>query len=181
MRITGGEARGRPLSAPRGDETRPTSDKVRQALMNVLGQRFDGLAVLDLYAGSGALGLEALSRGAARAVFVDSARAAILAVEENAARTGFADRASVHGDDALRWAARAAGQGARFDVVFADPPYALRALAKIAEACAPLLAEGGRLVVEHDRREDAPAEVAGLSLAQDRRYGDTCLAIFGRR
>ena len=121
MRVIAGTARARPLRAPKGDRTRPTSDRVREAMFNALGSALDlqGARVADLFAGSGALGIEALSRGAASAVFVDEDGAARRAIAANLASTGLADRAEVRGGDAV---AAAAVLG-RVDLAFCDPPY----------------------------------------------------------
>lgn len=122
MRVVGGEARGRRLTAPKGATTRPTSDFVREAMFNVLGGLvdLDGATVADLFAGTGALGIEALSRGARRAVFVESDRRALAALGSNLAATGYERAASVIGADVGRALARVG----RVDVAFVDPPYA---------------------------------------------------------
>jgi 16S rRNA (guanine(966)-N(2))-methyltransferase RsmD len=176
-RIVAGALRGRILLAPRGLGTRPTSDKVRQAVMNVLGQSFDGGEVLDLYAGSGALALEALSRGCARAVCVDSAREAAETIRRNAAALGLSDRVEVRCErveDVLPGLPRE-----RFALVFLDPPYRTGPEAALAAAGA-CLAPGGRLVAEHDARRPTPAEAGPLRLLDRRRFGDTGISIYGR-
>lgn len=126
MRVVAGEAGGRQLVAPEGTNTRPTSDRVREAIFNMLFSldAIDDARVCDLYAGSGALGIEALSRGAASCVFVERDRAAIEAIHENLETLGFEDRATVVQADVLAWIDRAAGDSAEFDLVLADPPYA---------------------------------------------------------
>jgi 16S rRNA (guanine(966)-N(2))-methyltransferase RsmD len=171
MRVVAGAYGGRTLRAPRGSTTRPTSDRVREALFSVLGP-LDGLTVLDLFAGSGALGIEALSRGAAAATFVDSSPAAVAAIRANLVSLGLG--AEVRRQDARAYL-RAAG-GSTFGLVFADPPY--RALAKLAgelgELLPPLLAPAARVVVESDRREPAVLE---LPLLTERRYGDTVIRV----
>lgn len=183
MRIVGGVARGRVLEAPRGsDVTRPTSDRVREAVFNLLGQRCDGLAVLDCYAGTGALGLEALSRGAHGAVLVDSGREAQTLCARNAALLGFGASARVLGlpvERALRVLER---EGARFELVFADPPYAARAGGWFLGAidASELIVPGGRIVLEHGRDEQLPPRVGALVQRLDRRYGDTLVAVYER-
>jgi 16S rRNA (guanine966-N2)-methyltransferase len=124
MRIVGGSARGRRLVAPPGAQTRPTSDRARESVMNILWSRdlLDGATVLDLFAGSGALGIEALSRGAVHATFVDDDRNARRAIETNLATCGFTDRADVVADRAERYLARSGVP--IFDLAFCDPPYA---------------------------------------------------------
>ena len=179
MRIVGGEARGRPLRAVPGRSTRPTSDRVRQSLFDVLGQRCDGLRVLDLFAGTGALGLEALSRGAEAATLVDEDKDACAVALRNAESLGYAARCTVMREDVFRALARLPGP---YDLVFSDPPYAARASGRILEALAkgPLLAGGGRAVLERDRREPLPEVPAGLRLVEERRYGDTVLLFVER-
>lgn len=172
MRITGGELSGRRLRAPRG-AVRPTADRVREALFARLGP-LAGARVLDLFAGSGALGIEALSRGAGGAVFVDRSASAVAQVRANLRALGLETRARVWHLDALRAVERLASAGERFELVFVDPPYASdlarRALERLAEA--GLLAPDGLVVVEEDRRHP-PAEVPGLVRVDERRYGDT--------
>src|SRR5258708_1977476 len=189
MRWTGGTDRGRRLVAPRGSRTRPTGAKVREAMFNILGPPPDG-AVLDLYAGTGALGLEALSRGASRAVFVERESHALSALRRNIRELGFEDRAQVVAADvatALRRLAAdgQAGNGApgRFSWVFLDPPYRLEVEAVLGELGSnDLLVPGAVVVVEHDRRHRPPGSVAGsvagLFLADRRTYGDTELSFY---
>ena len=175
MRVVAGSARGRRLEAPHGAATRPTSDKVRQAVFNVLGQFFDGGAVLDLYAGSGAMALEALSRGASRAVCVESDRGAAEVILRNAAACGLADRVEVRRetvDLALGRLPRRA-----FALVFIDPPYALGPEPALA-AIAALLAPGAVVVAEHDARRPPATRCGALALSDRRSYGDTGISIY---
>jgi 16S rRNA (guanine966-N2)-methyltransferase len=181
VRIVGGEARGRPLRAVPGQRTRPTADRVRQSLFDALGQRMDGLRVLDLYAGTGALALEGLSRGAAHAVLVENDPRACSVIESNLAALDYARRARLlHADlpQALRRL-----QGERFDLIFSDPPYALRAAQSTLEALveADLLAQGARVVLEMDRREAAPAAPPPLVPIDERRYGDTRVLVLSAK
>src|SRR5881394_2395634 len=152
MRIVGGEARGRTLRSVPGDSTRPTSDRVRQSLFDTLGQRMDGLAVLDLYAGTGALALEAISRGAARAVLVEKDARAAGVIHGNNSDLNYQERCTVIREELP--AAFARLRGAKFDLVFSDPPYALRASQAVLDGLASndLLAPGARVVLEMDRR-----------------------------
>ena len=172
MRIVGGESRGRTLRPVPADSTRPTSDRVRQSLFDLLGQRMDGLAVLDLYAGTGAMALEAVSRGAASAVLVESDARACGVIQGNIADLGYAGRCRLVRDPLPAALSRLRGP---FDLVFSDPPYALRAAQAVLDGLSSnhLLAAGGRVVLEMDRREDAPACPPGLQLADERLYGDT--------
>jgi 16S rRNA (guanine(966)-N(2))-methyltransferase RsmD len=174
----GGEARGRTLRAVPGSKTRPTADRVRQSLFDALGQRMDGLSVLDLYAGTGALGLEALSRGAARATLVESDARACGVIFHNLAALRYEDRCRVLREELP--AALARLRGDKYDLVFSDPPYALRAAASTLEALreSDLLAPAARVVLEMDRREPAPSAAAPLRLSDERRYGDTRVLVF---
>ena len=178
MRVVAGRFGGRSLVAPRGGSTRPTADRVREALFSILGQGVVQARVLDLFAGSGALGIEALSRGASEVDFVDSSTAAAAAIRRNLDAVGV--EAVVRRQDALsflEWARRDARQ---YDLVFLDPPYR-RASAlgrELSAALAPVLAPDARVVAESDRR--APLEL-DLELLDERRYGDTLIRIHGTR
>ena len=176
MRVIAGEWRGRPLKAPPGAATRPTSDRVREALFSILAARVPEARVLDLFAGSGALGLEALSRGAASATFVDDASAAISAIKANL--KAFDATAEVRRTDALRFLATARHDGAQYDLIFLDPPYRLaeRLAPALSEALPAVLAPGAVAVAESDRR--APLAL-DLPLHDERRYGDTLIRIHG--
>ena len=178
MRVIAGRWRGRRLVAPKGAATRPTSDRVREALFSILGDRVHGARVLDLFAGSGALGLEALSRGAAEVTFVDSAAAAIAALETNLDALGA--EAEVHRSDALRFLRAAAGKARHYDLVLLDPPYRLAARLgrALSEALPAVLAHDAVVVSESDRR--APLAL-DLPLTDERRYGDTLIRIHGPR
>ncbi|HUF36039.1 MAG TPA: 16S rRNA (guanine(966)-N(2))-methyltransferase RsmD [Gemmatimonadales bacterium] len=170
MRIVGGSFGGRRLVVPRGGRVRPTADRVREAWMSILGGEIEGARVLDLYAGSGALGLEALSRGAATAEFVELGAASLAALRANIEALGLEDRVRVHRGDALGFAERL-GPGA-YDLAFADPPYGLDAAARLVALFrrAPF---ARILSVEH--RADQRVEGD-----ETRRYGDTALT-FCRR
>ena len=173
MRVVAGELKGRRLRAPRSG-TRPTADRVREALFSILGD-VSGLRVLDLFAGSGALGIEALSRGAAEAVFVDSAPSAVATVRANLDALDI--EAEVHRRDALKFLNGAAGQYS-FDLLFCDPPYdaAGRLAGALAERLPAVLAENPRIVTESDKR--SPLQLP-LPVLRERTYGDTRIAVHG--
>jgi len=175
LRIVGGSARGRRLAAPPDLSIRPTADKVREAVFDLLGPGAPGTRVLDLFSGTGALGLEAVSRGAARAVLVERDHRALALIAENARRCGFEDRVEVVRADALRHLASAPPAGG-YDLVLLDPPYR-QGLA--AEALALLvrpgwLAPGARVVVETEAGLELPPPPP-LALDRSRRYGDTAV------
>ena len=177
MRVVAGRFGGRPLVAPRGRATRPTSDRVREAVFSILGpDLIEGARVLDLFAGSGALALEALSRGASEATLVDSWSAAVSAIRRNLSAVG-AD-AEVRRQDALSYLRGASRAARQYDLVFLDPPYrhASSLGRELSTALGPVLALAARVVAESDRR--APLELE-LPLLDERRYGDTLIRIHG--
>ena len=175
MRIVGGRVGGRTLHAPRGRGTRPTPERVREALFSILGD-VGGARVLDLYAGSGALALEALSRGAASATFVDSSAAAVAAIRRNLDELGL--EGEVRRQRACAFLGRALEDARQYDLVFLDPPYrhATVLSRELSESIAPVLAPGARVIAESDPR--APLVLEGLSLLDERRYGDTMIRIY---
>jgi 16S rRNA (guanine966-N2)-methyltransferase len=176
MRVVAGRCGGRRLVAPPGSATRPTSDRVREALFSVLGGSVQDARVLDLYAGSGALGIEALSRGAASAVFVDRSPRAVAAIRANLDALGIdAQVRRLEARTALRTASARADA---YDLVFLDPPYrrAAELGRELSEALPAVLAPGARVVSESDRRDALELE---LPLVDERRYGDTVIRIHG--
>lgn len=176
MRVIAGTLGGRRLVAPRGLATRPTTDRVREALFSALAS-VSGARVLDLYSGTGALGIEALSRGAAAAVFVESARPAVAALRANLTALGLGGGvARVLSEPVARAAARLVAAGEPFDLVFADPPYddVDEALA-VLESLVPVLSPGARVVLEHATRRPPRASTV-LEAVRTRTYGDTALA-----
>lgn len=182
MRVIGGEVKGRPLRAVRGRVVRPTADRVRGALFSMLLSRFvlKGAAILDLFAGTGAVGIEALSRGAGRVVFVERDRRALRVLRANLMRCGLGDRAEILPMSAQRALARLAAQGSRFAGVFVDPPYgrglAAAALRQLSEAC--ILDARGWVMVEHRCDDMLEPRYGELGLTRTRRYGKTCLTLY---
>jgi 16S rRNA (guanine966-N2)-methyltransferase len=179
VRVVAGRFGGRTLVAPRRRSTRPTSDRVREALFSILGAApIEGAIVLDLFAGSGALGIEALSRGALDVTFVDTSSTAVAAVRRNLEALGL--EADVRRQDGLAYLRSASRDARLYDLVFLDPPYRhARALGpELSTALGPVLAPGARVVAESDRR--APLEL-DLTLLDERRYGDTLIRIHGSR
>jgi 16S rRNA (guanine966-N2)-methyltransferase len=186
MRVIAGELGGRRLHAPPGRGTRPTSDRVREALFAALGS-MDGLNVVDLYAGSGALAIEALSRGACHAILVERDRTALAVIARNLRELGLAARATVVHRPVERCRGALMGRDsadqAAADLVLVDPPYADAADGRMARALASLLvdpvlvAEGATVVVEHGARDSAPA-LEHAQLERSRRYGDTTLSFY---
>lgn len=178
MRITGGEARGVRLQAPRSVTVRPTSDRVRGALFQLLGDAVSDAHVLDLYAGTGALGIEALSRGAAAADFVEQNARLCETLESNLEHTGFTHRAKVYRMRVER--ALPALEGP-YQLVLADPPYDLDNMDQMIELLSRpgLVDTGGLVVIEHSKRVNYPDAFGALQRRDQRRYGDTELSIYG--
>jgi 16S rRNA (guanine966-N2)-methyltransferase len=176
VRVIGGTLGGRRLPGRVAASTRPTGDRVREALFSILGP-LDGEIVLDLFAGTGALGIEALSRGADRAVFVDRDRAAVRAIRANLEALGLGpERAQVRPVEAVRALQDAASRGEAYDLVLLDPPYDLAPGLRVplAERLPPVLAPGARVVAERGRRSPPALDLPVLT---ERRYGDTLLTI----
>jgi 16S rRNA (guanine966-N2)-methyltransferase len=185
MRVIAGRFKGRRLRAPRGYDVRPTSDKVKGALFNILGSRVEGATVMDLFAGTGSVGIEALSRGATHVLFVEDDPTASEALEANLAACGVASH------EATVWKGRGVAGLIRHlkmrpaqtaDLIFADPPYrheeTLRLLRPFVAGLG--LAEGGWLVVEHERAARIPPTEPPVTLTETRVYGDTALSICTR-
>jgi 16S rRNA (guanine966-N2)-methyltransferase len=185
MRIISGKYRGRKLKSPPSLQTRPTSDRLRETLFNILAPRIRGARFLDLCAGSGAVGIEALSRGAAQVAFVDRSRKMYALIETNLKSLDVADdEIEVVGKEALEFLRKRAKQEeVPFDIIFFDPPYAMdyeAVLDYIGEAATRVLAEGGVMIVEHHRKKDLKEEVGGLKLYRMLKQGDSCLSFYAR-
>jgi 16S rRNA (guanine966-N2)-methyltransferase len=178
MRVIAGTARGLRLVTPGDSATRPVADRVKETCFAILADRVVGASVVDLYAGSGALGIEALSRGATSCVFVERGRVALAAIRQNLAQTGFTERAELVGVDVARFLESVTGR--RFDLAFLDPPYAERAILAPLERLLPTLNVGATVVVKHFWRTPVP-EPEGLSRWRERRFGETALTFLERR
>jgi 16S rRNA (guanine966-N2)-methyltransferase len=176
MRVTGGIGKGRRLKVPPGSRVRPTSDKVKQALFNILGDKVKGAAFLDLYAGAGGVGIEALSRGAGKVVFIDDSRDSLQAVKRNVEETGFGERAQVIPHRAETFLRKT---NELFDIVFLDPPYSLELeipLTLVSEA--EVLNSDAIVVGEHFKKQPSPKQAGSLVLYREEQYGDTVLAFY---
>jgi 16S rRNA (guanine966-N2)-methyltransferase len=179
MRIIAGIFKGRRLAPVKG-RTRPTAAKVREAVFNILGPAVDGVKVLDLFAGTGALGIEAMSRGAAAAVFVEDHPEALRALRRNLEDLELQGQTRVWSIPVATALKKLAAQGERFDMVFLDPPYVGGEAAAVLNALASLdlFSTGAQVVVEHSRRLTLPEESGHLRRLKLRRYGDTQVAIY---
>jgi 16S rRNA (guanine(966)-N(2))-methyltransferase RsmD len=176
MRIVAGERRGARLAAPPGRSTRPTSDRVRESLFAIL-QSVEGATVLEPFAGTGALGFEALSRGAVSVVFCEVDQAALAVLRENAARLRYADRCSIRRQDGRRRLAADAAAGVTYDLILLDPPYRVlpTVISDLDRHLPALLAQGGRAVLESDAGGEPPA--LALPVVTERVYGGTRVTV----
>ncbi len=176
MRVTGGIGRGQRLKVPTGSGVRPTSDKVKQALFNILGDRVIDASFLDLFAGAGGIGIEALSREAGSVVFVDSSQGSLAVIKKNIEQTGFGERAQVVLDKAENYLKKPSGP---YDVVFLDPPYAedIQPLLDLI-AGAGIVKADGVVIAEHFKKQPSPEKAGTLILYREARYGDTVLAFY---
>ncbi len=177
MRVIAGTARGVPLVAPRDPGTRPITDRVKETLFAILGDRVPDARGLDLYAGSGAIGIEALSRGAAHADLVEHGRRAAEAIRRNLEATRLGDRATLHVADVERFLA--ATDAGPWDIAVLDPPYEVRAIVAPLEALVRHLAPDAVVVVKHFWRTELPS-VGGLAPFRQRRFGETMLSLLAR-
>jgi 16S rRNA (guanine966-N2)-methyltransferase len=174
VRVIAGQFKGRRLKTPKWEGVRPTSDKLRETLFNILAPRIVGARVLDGYAGTGALGVEALSRGAAHVTFVEKDRRATALIEENAQVCGLKGGYTIACSDFLAWRGDAAGS---FDLILLDPPYDIRNVHQVLDRAAGLLSSGGLLVLERATRQE-PDVPSSLDRVRDVRSGDSTLTLF---
>jgi 16S rRNA (guanine966-N2)-methyltransferase len=177
MRVIAGSLKGRRLATPTWEGLRPTSDKLRETLFNVLAPRIEGMRMLDGFAGTGAVGIEALSRGAAHVTFVESDARAVRLIQRNLDHCGVGDRYAII-RARFADAARMMSAGS-FSLVFLDPPYRAEDMAGVLEAATPLVAPDGLVVLEHARRDVAPPVAASVVKTRDILSGDSALTIYG--
>ena len=180
MRVIGGAARGRRLKVPKGQAVRPTASRVKESLFNILPHDFSGLRVLDLFAGSGNVSIEALSRGAAKAVLIDESPRASAVIRDNLSRLGVSERAQVWTAPVFRSLRKLGKSGENFDLIFLDPPYDREWVGATLSAIGQchVLSGAGRVVAEHSAREPVRSRYEDLVLNDQRRYGDTLLSFF---
>lgn len=180
MRVIAGELKGRKLTAVPGKSTRPTTDKVKESVFNIIGPYFDGGKVLDLFAGTGSLGIEALSRGMSRGVFIDKDVKALQIVRKNIEACRLEEQASVNRNDARKAIVQLAEKGEIFDLVFLDPPYHMNMIPALVNELDQhgLLAEGAVIVAEHSADTELPDEVASLKRWKQVTYGETSVSFY---
>ena len=180
MRVIAGLCKGRKLHPPKGFPIRPTADHLRESLFNILVGQIEDACILDLFAGTGSLGIEALSRGARSCVFIDKTRQAVDLIRRNLAACRLTDRGMVLQKDILRGLEFLTPRGLEFDVVFADPPYERGYVKPVLEslnACDAIL-DDGAIVVEHSRSEVVPEQMTHLRQSSQRRYGKTLVSFY---
>ena len=181
MRVTGGQARGRRIETVKGFKIRPTSDRVREAVFNLLGQDLSGLGVLDLFSGTGSLAIESLSRGASHAVLVDKSQQAVNLMQKNLRQTGFESRGVVVRKDLMSGLLQSSDMGGgRFGIVFLDPPYRINPipvlLEQITSRCCVI--PGARAVAETSKDRELPPAAGDFRIIKTRTYGDTRISIY---
>jgi 16S rRNA (guanine966-N2)-methyltransferase len=180
MRVISGTARGRSLKAVPGTNTRPTTDKVKEAVFSMIGPYFEGGQVLDLFAGTGGLGIEALSRGMGRAVFIDMDKKSLEIIQENLKTAGFPEQAEVYRNDALRALKALVKRGLSFDLIFLDPPYRMKnmdeVLALLEEGA--LVRPNGTVMIEHDAAHRYAERIGSFACRRHAVYGDTAISIY---
>jgi 16S rRNA (guanine(966)-N(2))-methyltransferase RsmD len=183
MRVIAGTYRSRPLVAPKGLDTRPTSDRLRETLFNVLAPRIEGAVFVDLYAGSGAVGIEAISRGAREAIFVENAEPALKAIRQNLSSLGIKGNYALESRSAAAALKRLAASNRIVDIVFLDPPYASASdyestLTLLGNECAPLIGSNGMVIAEHIKRHDLAEDYGQLHRYRLLKQGDAALSFY---
>ncbi|QSQ09832.1 Ribosomal RNA small subunit methyltransferase D [Koleobacter methoxysyntrophicus] len=180
MRVISGEIRGKRLKSPKGKKIRPTSNKVKEAIFNILGQKIVDCIFLDLFAGTGNIGIEALSRGAQKAVFVDNNFRSVKLIKYNLVMTGFADRSMVIQKNSFKVIEVLGKKHEKFDIIFMDPPYDMEGISGLLEEIYEkrILKDSGIILIEHRNNKKLPEQVKGFIKIREKLYGDTCISFF---
>lgn len=180
MRVIGGKAKGRRLASVSGSKTRPTADRIKESLFNIIANEVANVDFLDLFAGNGGIGIEALSRGAGQVVFIDKNRHCTKMIKTNLNTTELGDRAEVYTNDVIRALSVLERKGRIFDVVFIDPPYNQGYIEKTLSALSEykLVKKDGLVITELSNKEDIPDSVLNLFLTRNENYGDTILGFY---
>ncbi|MFZ5966331.1 MAG: 16S rRNA (guanine(966)-N(2))-methyltransferase RsmD [Bacillota bacterium] len=180
LRVIAGSLRGRRLKAPKGLNTRPTTDRIKESIFSMIHGFIPESIVLDLFSGTGNLGIESLSRGAAKAYFVDKSKESIQIIKENIAETGLQDKSMAILSDAFKVLNRLSEEGIKFDIIFLDPPY----LKDLIMPCIhtilreKLLNDNGIIVIEHDSKDILPEKIDSISIYKQKKYGNTTISIY---
>ena len=175
MRVITGSARGRRLESPTGDNVRPTTDVVKEAVFSIVQFSVEGGMFLDAFSGSGQMGIEALSRGAAGAVFIDSSRRSMNIIKRNIALCGLEDKARTVSGDSISFLENT---NEKFDIIFLDPPYMTGLLQSALDKCGGALSDNGVVICEHPREEKLPEKTEELYLAREYRYGKIMISLY---
>ncbi len=178
MRVITGKARGRKLYTLSGNDVRPTTDAVKEAVFSIMQFGIEGRVFLDAYAGSGQMGIEALSRGAKKAVFLDNSRQSCEIVKKNLEVTGLSENAVVKNTDTLSYIA---GTPEKFDIVFIDPPYRTGALMQTLERITKVMNKGGVIICEHPADEKMPGEIQDFVLKKEYKYGKIMITVYSHK
>ncbi|ANE47500.1 DNA methyltransferase [Paenibacillus swuensis] len=180
MRVISGTAKGRSLKAVPGQGTRPTTDKVKEAIFSMIGPYFDGGMVLDLFAGTGGLGIEALSRGMDQGIFIDIEKKSLDVIQDNLKSTRLDAKAETYRNDATRALKALAKRGLTFDLVFLDPPYRMKHVEELVSYMEEnaLLAEAAVIVVEHDAKHHYPEQMGGAQQHRRVEYGEIAVTVY---
>ncbi|MBK3495445.1 16S rRNA (guanine(966)-N(2))-methyltransferase RsmD [Viridibacillus sp. YIM B01967] len=180
MRVIAGDRKGMPLKAVSGTTTRPTTDKVKESLFNILGPYFDGGSVLDLFAGSGGLGIEAISRGMDRGIFVEKDGRAFQNLKDNIVKCRYEDQTELFRNDAVRAMKALVKKGEQVDLIFLDPPYKKRAYYDLVEEIVTnnVISSSGTIVCEHDRDTDLPASFRHFERIREESYGGIIISLY---
>ncbi|MFZ5988897.1 MAG: 16S rRNA (guanine(966)-N(2))-methyltransferase RsmD [Bacillota bacterium] len=180
LRVISGTAKGHKLRTLKGSSTRPTSDRVKESLFNIIGSRVFEKDVLDIYAGTGNLGIEALSRGAASAVFIDKSHECASIIKENLAHTKLIEKASVITGDVFSTLNKISKDDKKFDIIFLDPPYNKNLVEDTLKCIMEndIIGVGGLVIAEHDVDDEVPEEAAGLKRFRQQKYGDTIISFY---
>jgi 16S rRNA (guanine966-N2)-methyltransferase len=183
MRIISGTSKGKRLATPKGQALRPTSDRVKESIFNILGRVVEGKVVLDLFAGTGNLGIEALSRGAKRALFVERAREATRLIKNNLSQCGMAGVSEIIPKDVIRAIGILHQRGETFDLILMDPPYEKGLIGKTLWKLQShrIYHAETILIIEHDHREPLPKDLDGWNLIRQRKMGDTLISFLTPR
>lgn len=180
MRVISGSARGLKLKSPKGMDVRPTTDRVKESLFNIISNHILDSFILDLFSGTGSLGIEALSRGAQRCTFVDSSRDSIEIIKDNLKNTKFIDKSEVIFSDTISAINKLGVKRDKFDIIFMDPPYLKNLIVPVLKEIIKreLLEEDGIIIIEHDTKDIIPDNVDNLNKYREKKYGNTTLSFF---
>ncbi len=183
MRVIAGKAKGRILFQPKSEAIRPTSDRVKESVFNTIGEEIVDKRILDLFAGTGNLAIEALSRGAEKAVLVDKAKTAINIIYKNVNAVGFKDKCQIVRSDVFRYLSYAIKSKEKFGVIFADPPYLQNVIGSLVKEIdlSDLLNNGGLFILEHDKNQYLTMPLKSLAIVRQKKYGNTAVTFFRKR